>query len=88
MKMPKENPRIIEIGFIGLFFLIKIEARIKIEPKVWGIKYFMAVSLLGTEKFFANMGIKIIKLISIITHKENHEVELIAKREERNREDM
>ncbi len=88
MKTPKEKPRKIEIGVVELFLFIKIEIKMNIEPKVWGIKYFIAISLVDTENFLINIGIKTIRLISIITHKENQEIELIAKIEDKIKNNM
>jgi len=70
--------KVVTAGCIILFLLSKIDVKIKIEPKVWGIKYLIDISLEDIKNFVVNIGIKIIRLISIKTHIENHEREFKA----------
>jgi len=65
-----------------LFLLIIIDSIIKIDPKVCGIKYLIDISLEDIKIFIVNIGIKIIRLISIKIHKENQEIEFKAKIED------
>jgi len=52
------------------------------------MKYFRVISLVPIKNFFNKIGIKIIKLISIIIQIENQEIEFKAKIEDANRNNI